>query len=231
MKRFYCDAAARSEAGGHGILLDGKSLKSPAGKPFLLPSAALAEAIAAEWRAQGEKVVPATMPLMQLAATAIDRVAEARAETVAAVAGFGATDLLCYRAESPRELVERQKRLWQPLIDWARLHFDAPLVVVAGVVPRPQPAEALKAIEAAVAALDAFRLTALASATGAAGSVILGLAMVERRLSAIEVYELSQLDESFQIEKWGEDAEAARRRAALKAEIEAAERFLTLLEL
>ncbi|MFZ5792160.1 MAG: ATP12 family chaperone protein [Pseudomonadota bacterium] len=230
MKRFYRDAAACSEAGGHGILLDGKSLKSPAGKRFLLPSAALAEAIATEWRDQGEKIVPVTMPLMQLAATAIDRVTEARAETVATVAGFGATDLLCYRAESPRELVERQERLWQPLVDWARLHLDAPLVVVAGVVPRPQPREALKAIEAAVAALDAFRLTALASATGAAGSVILGLALIERRLPAIEVYELSQLDESFQIEKWGEDAEAARRRADLKAEIEAAEQFLTLLE-
>lgn len=230
MKRFYGEATARGEAGGHGIALDGKSLRSPAGKPFLLPSPTLAEAIAAEWQAQGEQVVPATMPLTQLAATAIDRIAGAEAETVAAVAGYGATDLLCYRAEGPRELVERQERLWQPLVDWARLHFDAPLIVAAGVVPRPQPAEALKAIEAAVAALDTFRLTALASATGAAGSVILGLALVERRLAAAEVYELSQLDESFQIEKWGEDAEAARRRADLKAEIEAAERFLVLLE-
>lgn len=230
MKRFYGEATARGEAGRHGIALDGKSLKSPAGKPFLLPSPTLAEAIAAEWQAQGEQVVPATMPLTQLAATAIDRIAGAEAETVAAVAGYGATDLLCYRAEGPRELVERQERLWQPLVDWARLHFDAPLIVAAGVVPRPQPAEALKAIEAAVAALDTFRLTALASATGAAGSVILGLALVERRLAAAEVYELSQLDESFQIEKWGEDAEAAKRRADLKAEIEAAERFLVLLE-
>lgn len=229
MRRFYQTAFARAEAGEYGVALDGKPMRSPAGKPFLLPTASLAEAIAAEWQGQGEQVRPATMPLMQLAATAIDRVADAAEATVKAIAGFAATDLVCYRANGPRSLFERQEQLWQPLVDWARLQYDAPLLVVTGIMPRPQPPEALRAIEAAVGALELFRLTALASATGAAGSVVLGLALLEGRLSAAEVYELSVLDETYQIERWGLDEEAARRQADLKAEIEAAERFLALL--
>jgi chaperone required for assembly of F1-ATPase len=229
MKRFYQTASSRAEASGHGVVLDGKPIRSPAGKPFLLPTASLADAIAAEWQAQGEQVKPATMPLMQLAATAIDQVAVDPAPVVKSVAGFAVTDLVCYRAESPRSLFERQEQLWQPLVDWVRLHYDAPLIVVAGVMPRPQPPEALRAIEAAVAVLDPFRLTALASATGAAGSIVLGLALLEGRLSAAEVHDLSLLDETYQIERWGVDEEAARRQADLKIEIEAAERFLALL--
>jgi chaperone required for assembly of F1-ATPase len=229
MRRFYQTARARGEAGEYGVALDDKPMRSPAGKPFLLPTASLAEAIAAEWHTQGEQIRPADMPLMQLASTAIDRVAEAPEPTVKAIAGFAATDLLCYRAERPRSLFERQERLWQPLVDWARLQYDAPLIVVTGIMPRPQPPEALRAIEAAVVALEPFRLTALAAATAAAGSVLLGLALLEGRLSAGEVYDLSFLDETYQIERWGLDEEAARRRAGLKAEIEAAERFLALL--
>ena len=229
MRRLYQTASARAEAGEYGVALDGKPMRSPAGKPFLLPTASLAEAIAAEWQGQGEQVKPATMPLMQLAATAIDRVADTAEATVKAMAGFAATDLVCYRADSPRSLFQRQEQLWQPLVDWARLQYDAPLIVVTGIMPRPQPPEALRAIEAAVGALEPFRLTALASATGAAGSVVLGLALLEGRLSAAEVYELSVLDETYQIERWGVDEEAARRQADLRDEIEAAERFLALL--
>lgn len=229
MKRFYQTASARTDASGFGVALDGKPMRSPAAKPFLLPTSSLAEAVAAEWQAQGEQIKPASMPLMQLAATAIDKVAEAPRATVASVAGFAATDLVCYRAEGPRSLFERQEQLWQPLVDWARLHYDAPLIVVTGVMPRPQPPEALRAIEMAVAALEPFRLTALASATGAASSVVLGLALLEGRLSGAEVYDLSLLDETYQIERWGVDEEAARRQAGLKVEIEAAERFLALL--
>jgi chaperone required for assembly of F1-ATPase len=230
MKRFYRTASARREQGGYGVALDEKSMRSPAGRAFLLPTARLAEAIAAEWQAQGEQIKPAAMPLMQLAATAIDRVADMPGATVASVTGFAATDLVCYRADNPRSLVERQEQHWQPLVDWARLHYDAPFIVVTGVMPRPQPPEALRAIEAAVAALEPFRLTALASATSAAGSVVLGLALLEGRLSAAQVHELSMLDETFQIERWGMDEEAARRRADLRTEIEAAERFLGLLQ-
>jgi chaperone required for assembly of F1-ATPase len=230
MKRFYRTASARREQGGYGVALDEKPMRSPAGRVFLLPTARLAEAIAAEWQAQGEQIKPAAMPLMQLAATAIDQVADMPGATVASVAGFAATDLVCYRADNPRSLVERQEQHWQPLVDWARLHYDAPFIVVTGVMPRPQPTEALRAIEAAVAALEPFRLTALASATSAAGSVVLGLALLEGRLSAAQVHELSMLDETFQIERWGMDEEAARRRADLQTEIEAAERFLGLLQ-
>ncbi|QEX21915.1 ATPase [Hypericibacter adhaerens] len=204
-------------------------MRSPAGRPFLLPTAGLAEAIAAEWQSQGEQIKPASMPLMQLAATAIDRVADEPGATVKGIAGFAETDLVCYRAEGPRSLFERQEQLWQPLVDWVRLQYDAPLIVVTGIMPRSQPPEALRAIEAAVAALEPFRLTALAAATAAAGSVVLGLALLEGRLTGAEVHDLSLLDETYQTERWGVDEEAARRQADLKAEIQSAERFLTLL--
>ncbi len=229
-RRFYREVAVVRLPESHVVRLDDRVLRSPAGKPFELPTAALAEAIAAEWRAQGDKILSASMPLMQLAATAIDRIAPAPAETVAAIAGYAETDLLCYRAEEPAALVERQQRLWQPILDWAGLYLDAPFVVATGVVHQPQPAAVPSAVRAALADLDPFRLAALAALTGAAGSVVLALAVHAGRIDAETAFPLSQLDESFQIERWGEDAEAARRRAALRAELLGAARFLALLE-
>lgn len=229
-KRFYRAATAEAVPRGYAIRLDARMLKSPAGRPLLLPTAALAAAIAAEWHSQGERIVPASMPLMQLAATAVDRVAPAPEETVATIAGCAATDLLCYRAEGPAPLVERQHYHWQPILDWAALHLDARFRVTTGVVPLDQPAPALAAVRAALAALDPFRLAALSVLTQATGSAILTLALRVGRIDAATAFALSQLDASFQIERWGEDAEAARGRAAIKADIEAAARFLALLD-
>ncbi len=230
MKRLYKAAAVVETADGFGISLDAKPVNTPAGARLSVPTRGLAEAIAAEWSAQGERVVPATMPLMQLATTALDRVAPARARTLDQLVRYGETDLLCYRADAPPDLVERQTAMWQPLVDWAATRFGAALAVTAGMMPQAQPAAALAGLRRPLEAMSALSLTGLLAATGTAGSLILGLALQAGRITAEEAWALSQLDETFQIERWGEDDEAARRRAALRDELLAAERFLALAE-
>jgi len=228
-RRTYREASVARQPEGHAVLLDDRALRSPANRPFLLPTAALAEAIAAEWGAQGETIAPATMPLMQIAATAVDRVEPAAAETVAAIARYAETDLLCYRADAPAALVERQQQRWQPVLDWASLALDAPFQVTTGVVPLAQPAAVAAAVLGHLTRLDPFRLAALSVATAAMGSVVLALALDAGRIDAETAAELSQLDERFQAEQWGSDAEAAAARASLAREIGAAARFLGLL--
>ena len=229
MKRVYREVRVAPAGDGWSISLDARTLQTPARVALQLPRRALAEAIAAEWEAQIERVVPATMPLMQLAATAIDRTSRQRRQVIDDVVGYAGTDLICYRAERPPELAARQSATWQPLVDWVTLRFDAPLLVTTGVVPKAQSAAAIAAIRAAVESLDDFRLTALHGATAACGSVAIGLALLERHLDAEAAWRASQLDETFQIEQWGEDAEAVARRAGLKRDIEAAARFMDLL--
>ncbi len=229
MRRVYREVRVAPVGAGWSILLDARTLRTPARAPLLLPRQGLAEAIAAEWDAQTDKVVPATMPLMQLAATAIDRTATRRGQAIDEVVGYAETDLVCYRAERPPDLVARQSAAWQPLVDWMTLRFDAPLLVTTGVVPKTQPAAAIAAIRAAVEPLDPFWLTALYSAATACGSAAIGLALVERHLDTEGAWQASQLDETFQIERWGEDYEAAARRAALKRDIDNTCHFMELL--
>ena len=212
-------------------MLDGKPLRSPAGHTLELPNAALAEAIAAEWDGQGDEIDASTLPLTRLACTVVDRVGPDRAALEDTIAAFAETDLLCYRADQPRPLVERQQQVWQPLIDWATLRFDAPLALVPGVMHRPQPPAAVAALRAAVVAIaDPWRLQALHEVATLSGSLVLGLALLERHLDAEGVWRAAQLDEDFQIERWGEDEEATRRRAGLRADLAAAARLLDLLK-
>jgi len=227
-RRFYREAAAVQNDGWR-IALDGKVVKTPARNPLVLPTQALAEAIAAEWAAQDVKVKPHTMPLMQLASTAIDRVAPDREPIIAETAGYAATDLVCYRADGPAELVARQAAQWDPLIDWLRERYDVSLQVAAGVMAIPQSDQALAILARAVAAQDDPRLTALAVMTGAAGSLVIGLALLEGRLGPEEAAAVAQLDELFQAERWGLDPEAEKRRTGQKADLVAARRFLDLL--
>jgi len=229
MKRAYREVRVTPSDGGWRVLLDGRLLQTPAHASLLLPSRALAEAIAAEWDAQTEQIVPASMPLMRLAATAIDHVEPKRDRVIDEIAGYAATDLVCYRAEHPADLVARQHAGWQPLVDWATLQFDAPLLVTTGVLPKPQPPETLSAIRQAVAAFDTLRLAALHGATTASGSVVIGLALLHRQLDAHGAWQTSQLDETYQIEKWGEDPEAAARREELRRDIAAIDHFIDLL--
>jgi chaperone required for assembly of F1-ATPase len=229
MRRVYTRVETVAADRGHGIALDGKPLKTPGRRDIIVPSTALAAAIAAEWDAQQHEVRPTTMPLTRLAATALDRVATERDKIARDVAAYAAADLVCYRADRPPALAARQHAAWQPLIDWAALHYDAPLRVTLGVIPTGQPQQSLNAFAAAVAAQDDFRLAALHALTAACGSLVIALALLEGRLHAAAAFAASQLDESFQIEAWGEDAEAADRRRALAAEIAIAARFLELL--
>lgn len=229
MRRVYKSVATRPAEGGWGVALDGRPLRTPAKRELSVPNEPLAAAIAAEWEAQQTDIHPETMPLTRLAATAIDRTADLRDKIAAEVANYAGTDLVCYRAEHPPALAARQEAVWQPLLDWAAGRYDAGLAVTAGIVPTAQSAASLKAFAAAVAALDDFRLTALQAATAACGSLVIALALLEGRLDAEAAFAASQLDETFQIEAWGEDEEAAKRRAALADDIAAAARFLALL--
>lgn len=229
MRRVYKKAEARPAEGGWSVALDGRPMRTPAKNDLVVPSEALAEALAVEWDAQRDEIRPATMPLTRLAATAIDRTRMQREQVVADTAKYAGTDLVCYRADHPPALIARQEAEWQPLIDWAMRRYDAGLAVTSGIVPRPQSPASLKAFAAAVAALDDFRLTALHAMTTACGSLVIALALMEGRLDAPSAFAASQLDETFQIEAWGEDAEAAARRRALAEDIAAAEHFVQLL--
>jgi chaperone required for assembly of F1-ATPase len=229
VKRFYRKAEPVQRASGHGITLDGKPIKTPGKRDLVVPNKALAAAIAAEWGAQQGEVRSATMPLTRLATTTVDRVATQRDAIIRQTADYAATDLVCYRAAHPPALAARQQAIWQPLIDWAVLRYDAPLVITSGVIPKSQPAASLRALASAVAEQDDFALTALHVATAACGSLIIALALLEGRLDAQQAFAASQLDESFQIEAWGEDAEQAERRSALAADIRAAALFISLL--
>lgn len=229
MKRVYQTAAPVEISGRYGIALDGKLLRTPGKRDLIVPRRALAASIAEEWNAQQGEVRPATMPLTRLATTTIDRVAPHREAIVRQTANYAGTDLVCYRAVRPPALAARQQAVWQPLIDWAALRFDAPLTVTTGVVPKSQAEPTLRAFAAAVAERDDYALTALHVATAACGSLVIGLALIEGRFDAAETFAASQLDESFQIEGWGEDPEQTERRGALAADIEAAAQFLALL--
>ena len=229
MKRFYRKVEVVPAVAGHAVALDGKPIKTPAKLALVMPNAALAAAIAAEWEAQETEIRPAEMPLTRLASTAIDRVAPQRSEIERQIAGYAATDLVCYRAAHPPELTARQEAAWQPLLEWAAQRYDAPLEIAAGVIPVAQPAASLRAFAAAVAEHDDCALAALHLATGACGSLVIALALSEDRIDAAEALAASQLDESFQIAAWGEDEEQARRRAGLAGDIAAAARFLSLL--
>jgi len=229
MRRVYKAVEVRSVNGGWGVALDGRPLRTPAKRELTVPSERLAAAIAAEWDAQDPDIRPETMPLTRLAATALDRTAAERDKVAADVANYAGTDLVCYRAEQPPALVARQHEAWQPLIDWAAGRYDAGLAVTAGVLPAVQPPASLTTFAAVVGALDDFRLTALQAATAACGSLVIALALFEGRLDADSAFAVSQVDETFQLEAWGDDAEAAARRRALAADIAAAAQFLELL--
>lgn len=229
MKRFYKTVSMVETPEGFGVALDGKPVRTPAKQTLAVPSRSLAEEIAREWRAQGDTVEPRTLPLTRLASIALDLVAPRRETVIEEIVKYAGTDLVCYRAEHPPELAARQQAHWQPLLDWATLRYDAPLTVTTGIVPRDQPAETIKAFAAAVAAYDSHRLAALHLATAACGSLVVAIALIEGRIDAEAAFTAAELDESFEIERWGEDAEQTKRRAVLQEDIALAARFASLL--
>jgi len=228
-KRFWKTASAAEAPGGFAVTLDGRPVRTPAKAPLVVPGRALAEAIAQEWEAQGDTVVPATMPLTRAANSAIDKVAPQFAEVAALVAAYGESDLICYRATHPEGLVARQAEAWDPLLDWAARHLDAPLVAVAGVLPEAQPAASVAALAAQVHALSPFALAALHDLVGLSGSLVIGLAAAAGWEPPEALWERSRVDEDWQAAEWGADAEAAAASAARRSAFLDAARFHQLL--
>lgn len=233
MKRFWDAAEASPEGEGFTVRLDGRPVRLPGGTPLLVSSRPLAEALVAEWHAaggaKGGEFSLAELPLTRMVGTAIERIAPDPKPTVDAIAAYGASDLLCYRAED-RKLAALQAEQWSPLLDWAALTLDAPLRVTSGVIHVEQDPGALAALRRAVAARPPITLSALGVVVPALGSLVLGLALAARRLDAAEAHRLATLDETYQEAFWGADAEALARRARIADEIILATRLMGLSE-
>lgn len=229
VKRFYGQATASPEEGGVSVLLDGRPVRTPGRNWLRVPTEELAEAIAAEWNAQGETVDPGSMPLTGLANAAIDRVAPDPAGFARSLAEYGESDLLCYRAEGPDALVVRQQGSWDPLIDWAKSRFGVDFEIAAGVMHRAQPEATVAQLGRAVAARSPFQLAGLAPLVTLSGSLVVALALAEGAIGLETAWDAAMLDEAWQAEQWGADPLAASSLANRRREFEAAYGFLTLL--
>ncbi|MBI1220471.1 MAG: ATPase [Rhodobacteraceae bacterium] len=227
-KRFWSEARAEPVDGGHTVRLDGRAVKTPARAPLVVPTLPLAEAIAAEWQAQGEAVDPRTMPFTRSANAAIDKVTPQFAEVADLIAAYADSDLLCYRALSPAALVARQAAGWDPLLDWVAEALEAPLKPVQGVVHQPQDAASLRKLDAAVRALSAFELTAFHDLVSLSGSLVIGLAAIHDRAPLESLWRLSRIDEDWQREIWGADEEAAAAESVKQAAFLHAGQFFEL---
>lgn len=230
MRRFWKQVFVRQSAEGWQIWLDSRQLKTPLGAGLDLPSAALASSIAGEWECVEKTVKPEMMPQFSLAATVLDRVRPQRQQLIDEMTGYGMNDLICYRTGSDDRLAARQRDEWDPWLDWLAERHGVRLAVTDRIMPLDQPQSAGQRWPAILAGLDDWQLCVLVRAAQLGGSAVLGLALVERALEPGDLYRLALLDELWQAEKWGEDSEAADRRAAIAAEMAEAGRLLSLLE-
>jgi chaperone required for assembly of F1-ATPase len=231
MKRFYTLATTERdvETGAHRFLLDGREVKTPARAPLAVPGEALAAAIVAEWTAQEERIDPATMPMTGFANASIDRVLPDVAEFAKGIAAYAASDLLCYRADDPAELVTEQILYWDPILDWARGHYDATLTVTSGIMPVDQPAATVERLSEAVAALDPWLLAGLSTIVSISGTLVGSLALIKGRIAADDLWTAAHVDEDWQARQWGEDAEAKTRQAARRVQFDDAARYCALV--
>jgi chaperone required for assembly of F1-ATPase len=225
VKRFWKQVTIQ----GNGIALDGKPVRTPGRAPLVLPTPALAEAVADEWRTVEGDIDPRAMPLTGLANAAVDRVAPDTAAFAASLARYGESDLLYYRAELPEPLVERQVAAWDPLLEWARRRYDVHFETATGVMHRAQPPATVARLGDAVAALDAFRLAGLSPIVTVSGSLVAALALIQGAADAETVWHAARIDEDWQTEMWGEDDLATQARDAHRADFMAGARFLSLL--
>ena len=229
MKRFYRNAVVQPAEGGYEILLDRRGVKTPARERLVAPGERLGQAIAEEWNGQGETVNPRSMPLTGLANAAIDRIAPDPLAFARSLALFGESDLLCYRADQPRGLVARQSEQWDPLLAWARRRYDVDFEVVTGIMHRPQPEHTVNRLAKAAAARGPFELAALSPLVTVSGSLIIALALSEDEIGLDAGWSAATLDEQWQLDQWGADAEAEKALDARRQEFEAGYRFLKLL--
>lgn len=228
-KRFWTEVHVAETPGGFGVRLDARILRTPAKAELVVPTRALAEAIAAEWRAVEGEIRPEALPFTRAANVAVDRIAADPGPLVAHLASYGETDLLCYRAEAPVGLRARQAAAWDPALAWAARDLGAPLAVTEGVAHRAQDPASLAALHAAVGAHDAFALTALSELVTLSGSLVLGLAVARGALGAPEAWAAARLDETWQEEQWGVDDEAAEMARIRENDFLRAARLLELL--
>jgi chaperone required for assembly of F1-ATPase len=228
-KRFWTEAAVIADGEGFAVALDGRPVRTPLKAKLIVPTRGFAEEVAREWQAQGELIDPNTMPATRLSNSAIDKVKAQRDEVVEMLASYGGSDLLCYRAEEPQILVDRQQEGWDPLLDWAGEAFGARLRTGRGIMPVAQAEEHLRSLGAPLDGMDPFELAAVHDLVVLSGSLVLALAVSEGRLSATEAWRLSRIDEDFQIEEWGEDEEAAEAAARRRTAFLDAARFHALL--
>lgn len=227
-KRFWQSATAALCDGGYTVTLDGRAVKTPAKALLVVPTAAMADAIAAEWDAQTGLVDPRTMPVTRSANAAIDKLRPQRAEVIALLAEYGGSDLLCYRATAPDGLVAQQQAAWDPLIAWAAEALDTPLIVAQGVMHLPQDAQTLTRMTAHIAAFDDFALAAVHDLIALSGSLVLALAVTRGHLDAAAAWDISRIDEDWQISQWGADDEASAAAAVKRAAFSHAHRFYLL---
>jgi chaperone required for assembly of F1-ATPase len=226
-RRAYENVTVEPAEGSFAIRLDEKPLKTPGGRAVVVPWPGLAEAIAAEWRAQRAKPDVAGLSMTRIVATALDRIPSRRAGVLDELLAYAETELVCHRADGPPALVARQQAVWQPLLDWLAQQFDAPLAVTSGVLPCAQPEASLRALRRRLEGLDDLGLAGLGVAVASSGSLVIGLALLERKIEAAQAFDAAELDATFQIEQWGEDSIAAQRRAELRAELETAAKFIS----
>ncbi len=229
MKRFYDEAKAARNDAGWGIALDGKPVMTPGRTPLSVPAQKLADAMAAEWAGQEETIDPVSMPLTGLANAAVDRIAPDPESFAAELAQYGETDLLCYRAESPVELVARQARAWDPLLEWAGERFGVEFETTTGIVHRPQPEATVTRLGEEVARLSPYHLAGLSPLVRVGGSLVAALALAEQAFEEDAVWSATRIDEDWQAEQWGDDEEAIAARDAKRREFGAGMRFLRLL--
>ncbi|MBV7380559.1 ATP12 family chaperone protein [Maritimibacter dapengensis] len=214
-KRFWTQTAVESRDGGFAVLLDAREVKTPAKTAFILPTRDLADAAAAEWDAIEERIDPGKMPVTRMANSALDKVATQHSEVADLLAAYADADLTCYRAEAPVELVDRQAVAWDPILDWAAVTFDARLSPRTGIMHAPQDDASLRRLSREVHAMDSFQLAAFHDLVSLSGSLLIALAVTHGLLDAQTAWDVSRVDENWQIEQWGEDEEAAEQ-AAMK---------------
>ncbi len=230
MKRFSKEVTVEPEGEGWGIRLDGRPVKTPARAVLVVPAQALAQAIADEWRALGEDIDPRALPLTGLANAAIDRVAPDRPTFAAGLARYAQSDLICYRATGPQELVAIQEIAWDALLGWARQRYDVDFVTTNGVIHVAQPPATVERLSHAVEALDAFRLAGLSPLVTIGGSLVAALALIEQAISPLQACDAVSIDERWQLERWGSDVEAETAIDNRRRDFLAAARFLELLD-
>jgi chaperone required for assembly of F1-ATPase len=228
-RRFYKSVSVEAADAAHRVLLDGKTVRTPAKAMFAVPTRALAQAIAAEWEAQREHIDPATMPLTKLTNSGLDGVRGREAAVRDDIVKYAASDLVCYRASQPEQLVRRQAELWDPILAWSRNALGATFVAAEGLMPVAQPEAAKAAVARALVSYDAFALAALHVMTTLMGSALLALAHAHGRLGVEAAWTAAHVDEDWQIARWGEDALAAARRHNRCLEMQAASRLFALL--